>query len=74
MPHDKNVDVYMNYKLMLKSFSKRQFDPFCRKNKIYFCYAENEQGEEKFIETSWDNYVSLDGVLKMIFLIILKKI
>lgn len=50
--HDKNVDVYMNYKLMLKSFSKRQFDPFCRKNKIYFCYAENEQGEEKFIETS----------------------
>mgnify|MGYP000607072124 CR=1 FL=1 len=69
-----SIDVYQNYKLQLKSFSKKQFDPFCRKNKIYFCYAENEQGEEKFIETSWDNYVSLDGVLKMIFLIMLKKI
>lgn len=41
------MDVYMNYKLMLKSFSKRQFDPFCRKNKIFFYYTD-----EKFIETS----------------------
>lgn len=47
---DKNVDVYMNYKLMLKSFSKRQFDPFCRKNKIYFYYIP--ENEEKYIETS----------------------
>jgi hypothetical protein len=43
----KNTDVYMNYKLMLKSFSKSAFDPFCRKNKIFFYYTE-----EKFIETS----------------------
>lgn len=42
-----NMDVYMNYKLMLKSFSKKAFDPFCRKNKIYFYYTE-----EEFIETS----------------------
>lgn len=46
---DKSVDVYMNYKLMLKSFSKRQFDPFCRKNKIFFYYTEDD---EKYIETS----------------------
>jgi hypothetical protein len=42
-----NVDVYQNYKLQLKSFSKKQFDPFCRKNKIIFYYTEND-----FIETS----------------------
>lgn len=42
-----SMDVYMNYKLMLKSFSKKQFDPFCRKNKIFFYYTD-----EKFIETS----------------------
>jgi hypothetical protein len=42
-----NMDVYMNYKLMLKSFSKKAFDPFCRKNKIYFYYTE-----DKYIETS----------------------
>lgn len=42
-----SLDVYMNYKLMLKSFSKRAFDPFCRKNKIFFYYDE-----DKYIETS----------------------
>lgn len=41
-----NIDVYINYKLMLKSFSKSNFDPFCRKNKIIFEYRE------KVIETS----------------------
>lgn len=43
----KTIDVYQNYKLQLKSFSKRQFDPFCRKNKIIFYYTDNE-----YIETS----------------------
>ena len=31
-----NFNVYKNYKLMLKSFSKSRFDPFCRKNKILY--------------------------------------
>lgn len=44
---DRNVDVYQNYKLQLKSFSKKQFDPFCRKNKIKFYYTDND-----YIETS----------------------
>lgn len=44
---DKSVDVYQNYKLQLKSFSKKQFDPFCRKNKILFYYTEKD-----YIETS----------------------
>lgn len=42
-----SFDVYQNYKLQLKSFSKRQFDPFCRKNKIIFYYNEND-----YIDTS----------------------
>ena len=42
-----NFNVYQNYKLMLKSFSKKSFDPFCRKNKIIFYYTESD-----FIETS----------------------
>jgi len=44
---DKAIDVYQNYKLQLKSFSKRAFDPFCRKNKIIFYYTDTE-----YIETS----------------------
>jgi hypothetical protein len=42
-----NFNVYQNYKLMLKSFSKSRFDPFCRKNKIIFYYTDAD-----FIETS----------------------
>lgn len=41
------MDVYQNYKLQLKSFSKKTFDPFCRKNKILFFYNDND-----YIETS----------------------
>jgi hypothetical protein len=41
------LDVYQNYKLQLKSFSKKQFDPFCRKNKILFYY-----NNDNYIETS----------------------
>jgi hypothetical protein len=44
---NKSLDVYQNYKLQLKSFSKRQFDPFCRKNKIIFYYNDDD-----YIETS----------------------
>ena len=42
-----SIDVYQNYKLQLKSFSKRHFDPFCRKNKIIFYYNDTD-----YIETS----------------------
>jgi hypothetical protein len=45
--NSKNVDVYQNYKLQLKSYSKRGFDPFCRKNKIRFYYTD-----DTYIETS----------------------
>ena len=43
----RTIDVYQHYKLQLKSFSKGQFDPFCRKNKILFYYTDND-----YIETS----------------------
>lgn len=44
---NKLIDVYQDYKLQLKSFSKRQFDPFSRKNKILFYYTDKE-----YVETS----------------------
>jgi hypothetical protein len=42
------TDIYQEYKRQLRSYSKRQFDPFCRKNKIDFYYA----GGDEYIETS----------------------
>lgn len=34
--------VYLDYKLQLKGYSKKQFDPFCRRSRINFKYNENE--------------------------------
>jgi hypothetical protein len=31
-----NVNVFHSYKCQLKSFSKKNFDPFCRRNRIEF--------------------------------------
>ncbi len=42
--------VYLKYKLQLKAFSKKQFDPFCRRERIAFYY--NKNGENKFIHTT----------------------
>ena len=34
--------VYLNYKLQLKAYSKKLFDPFCRRERIYFYYNDNQ--------------------------------
>ena len=33
---DKRFNVYIDYKLKLKAYSKKRFDPFCRRNRIKF--------------------------------------
>ena len=34
--------MFLNYKAQLKSYSKKQFDPFCRRNRINFYFNEDE--------------------------------
>tara|TARA_B100001559_G_scaffold121257_1_gene101994 strand:+ start:283 stop:795 length:513 start_codon:yes stop_codon:yes gene_type:complete len=34
--------VYLNYKLQLKAYSKKFFDPFCRRERMFFHYKEDE--------------------------------
>jgi hypothetical protein len=34
-------NVYLDYRLQLKAYNKKYFDPFCRKNRIIFYYQEN---------------------------------
>ena len=31
-------NIYLNYKAQLKAYSKKQFDPFCRRERIVFFY------------------------------------
>ena len=38
----KQFIVYLNYKSQLKAYSKKQFDPFCRKNRIVFYYGPQD--------------------------------
>ena len=42
--------VFLNYKAQLKAYTKRQFDPFCRRERINFYY--DPQDGSKCIETT----------------------
>jgi hypothetical protein len=46
-----SFNVYHSYKSQLKSYSKRNFDPFCRRNKINFEYID-KGGESDCISTT----------------------
>ena len=37
----KEFVVYIDYKLQLKGYQKKQFDPFCRRSRINFYYKKN---------------------------------
>ena len=39
---DNYIIVHNNYKGQLKAYSKRNFDPFCRRNRIRFYYEDNK--------------------------------
>ena len=39
---DRFFNVYLQYKCQLKGYKKKLFDPFCRKQRIAFYYAENK--------------------------------
>ena len=36
-----NFSVHLNYKNQLKAYSKKQFDPFCRRERIHFYYNKD---------------------------------
>ena len=38
--------IYLDYKSQLKAYSKKQFDPFCRRDRISFIYGDNGEGIE----------------------------
>ena len=39
----KQFNVYLNYKSQLKAYSKKQFDPFCRRERISFFYDDEKE-------------------------------
>jgi hypothetical protein len=47
----KLFNTYHSYKAQLKSYSKKKFDPFCRRDRINFIYS-SEKSDNKSIETT----------------------
>ena len=41
----KRFKVYIDYKLRLKAYSKRKFDPFCRRDRLLFKIDDNHSVE-----------------------------
>tara|TARA_Y100000992_G_scaffold228176_1_gene159553 strand:- start:2699 stop:3292 length:594 start_codon:yes stop_codon:yes gene_type:complete len=58
----KRFKVYLDYKLKLKAYSKRRFDPFCRWERITIPYEENSHiqttiGQLNFFKWALENKV-----------------
>jgi hypothetical protein len=50
---DDQFNIYLNYKGQLKAYSKKNFDPFCRRERINFYYtSKNNEQSDKFITTT----------------------
>lgn len=43
--------VHESYKVQLKAYSKRQFDPFCRRQRILFHYETKDDAGKKEVQT-----------------------
>jgi hypothetical protein len=59
---DNFIIVHNNYKGQLKAYSKKNFDPFCRRNRIRFYYEENKYfittvGQLNFFKWAIENYI-----------------
>jgi hypothetical protein len=63
-------NVYINYKLQLKGYSKKQFDPFCRRARIKFFYDKPKYiittvGQLNFFRWAIENNI-INAILKNI--------
>lgn len=51
------VNVFIEYKSQLKGHQKRNFDPFCRRNRVCFCGIETTLGQLNFFRWAIQNGV-----------------
>lgn len=58
--------VYLDYKAQLKAFSKKQFDPFCRRNRIQFYYNKTEFIETTIGQLNFFRWALQRGILKFL--------
>lgn len=58
---NEQVNIYLNYKSQLKAYSKKNFDPFCRRERINFFYNDTKHittvGQLNFFKWALENNV-----------------
>ena len=63
---DVDINVFLNYKAQLKAYSKKHFDPFCRRERVSFKYNDKDSiittvGQLNFFKWAIEN-----GIIKYI--------
>ena len=58
--------VYLNYKLQLKAYSKKYFDPFCRRDRIYFAYQNSTYLETTVGQLNFFKWIIENNIINYI--------
>ena len=58
--------VYLSYKLQLKAYSKKLFDPFCRRDRIYFYYKDDTYLETTVGQLNFFKWIIENNIINYI--------
>ena len=64
--NDQPFLVYDNYKSQLRAYSKRQFDPFCRRTRITFYYTPHDKIITTVGQLNFFRWAIANGVIQYI--------
>lgn len=62
----KKYGVYLDYKAQLKAYSKKQFDPFCRRERISFIYKDNKELETTVGQLNFFRWAIENNVIEFV--------
>lgn len=62
------LNVYLNYRLQLKAYSKQQFDPFRRRDRIIFYFSSDESIETTIGQLNFFKWILQNNILQYISL------
>lgn len=64
---EESVNVYLSYRSQLKAYSKQQFDPFRRRDRITFYYDKEDFVETTIGQLNFFRWVIQNNILEYIF-------
>lgn len=64
--NNKPFIVYLEYKSQLKAYSKKQFDPFCRRARIYYEYEKDKKFETTIGQLNFFRWAIENNIIEYI--------